>query len=96
MDPLAATASSMGGYERHPGREKARASPARSFRRGGVMRSPIRQLSTMREGCTIRAIRLAIRHGQLQEPFRASAVDKALGIKHAGVFLTQTLRSASG
>ena len=41
----------------------------------------------MHEGKNIKAIRQAIRQGQLQEPFCATAVNQVLGINYAGVFL---------
>jgi len=40
-----------------------------------------------RERETMRSIREALRSGTLQEPFRASDVNRALHITYAGVFL---------
>ena len=40
-----------------------------------------------REGETIREIRRAVRSGRLRQPFRAAAVNVALGITFAGNFM---------
>ncbi len=39
------------------------------------------------EGERIRAIRVAVRRGRLAQPFRAGAVNAAVGIDYAGKFL---------
>jgi hypothetical protein len=41
------------------------------------------------EGDTIPAIRRAIRHRKLQQPFRAADVNVVLGIDYAGTFLSK-------
>ena len=53
----------------------------------GLMQNARRRLVAMEERWTIRSIREAVAKGRLREPFSPPAVNKALCITYAGMFL---------